>query len=165
MLPIVGSHRPENTPGRPHLAPVRVAARLNQRHSGHPGRSSTAPGPAPARRQQRRPCGWTLPVMSNCQRGRLTCRRRRRRWPRCGQLACWMRLSQRRKGWWVIRRRSMRRDRRYEPVNPPVFLFLGTAACFLPFIQTQGLVKGRRHQIHLFPDVATARQVGQRHGR
>jgi putative RNA 2'-phosphotransferase len=27
------------------------------------------------------------------------------------------------------------------------------------------LVKGRRHHVHLSPDVATARQVGGRHGR
>jgi putative RNA 2'-phosphotransferase len=53
----------------------------------------------------------------------------------------------------------------YEPVEPPEYLFHGTAVRFLPAIQAQGLVKGRRHQVHLSPDVATARQVGGRHGR
>jgi putative RNA 2'-phosphotransferase len=53
----------------------------------------------------------------------------------------------------------------YEPVEPPEYLFHGTAIRFLPAIQAQGLVKGRRHHVHLSPDVATARQVGGRHGR
>jgi putative RNA 2'-phosphotransferase len=44
-------------------------------------------------------------------------------------------------------------------------IFHGTAVRFLPSIQAQGLVKGRRHQVHLSADVATACQVGGRHGR
>jgi putative RNA 2'-phosphotransferase len=53
----------------------------------------------------------------------------------------------------------------YEPMEPPPYLFHGTAVRFLTSIQEQGLLKGRRHHVHLSPDVATARQVGQRHGR
>jgi putative RNA 2'-phosphotransferase len=53
----------------------------------------------------------------------------------------------------------------YEPVEPPEYLFHGTAMRFLPAIREQGLVKGRRHHVHLSADVATARQVGGRHGR
>jgi putative RNA 2'-phosphotransferase len=53
----------------------------------------------------------------------------------------------------------------YEPVEPPEHLFHGTAVRFLPSIQAQGLIKGRRHHVHLSADVATARQIGGRHGR
>jgi putative RNA 2'-phosphotransferase len=53
----------------------------------------------------------------------------------------------------------------YEPVEPPEHLFHGTAARFLPAVQAKGLVKGRRQHVHLSLDEATARQVGQRHGR
>ncbi|HRQ42590.1 MAG TPA: RNA 2'-phosphotransferase [Chloroflexota bacterium] len=53
----------------------------------------------------------------------------------------------------------------YEPVAPPEYLFHGTAVRFLAAIQIQGLLKAQRHHVHLSPDVTTARQVGQRHGR
>jgi putative RNA 2'-phosphotransferase len=53
----------------------------------------------------------------------------------------------------------------YEPVEPPEYLFHSTAVRFLSAIQAQGLVKGRRHHVHLSLDVATACQVGGRHGR
>jgi putative RNA 2'-phosphotransferase len=52
----------------------------------------------------------------------------------------------------------------YTPLAPPDSLFHGTAMRFLTSIQQQGLVKGRRHHVHLSPDVETARRVGQRHG-
>ena len=53
----------------------------------------------------------------------------------------------------------------YAPVEPPEYLFHGTAVRFLPAIQAQGLVKGRRHHVHLSLDMITARRVGERHGR
>lgn len=53
----------------------------------------------------------------------------------------------------------------YKAVEPPEYLFHGTAVSFLPSIQAQGLIKGRRHHVHLSTDVDTARQVGKRHGR
>jgi putative RNA 2'-phosphotransferase len=37
----------------------------------------------------------------------------------------------------------------YEPVEPPEYLCHGTAVRFLQSIQEQGLVKGRRHHVHL----------------
>jgi putative RNA 2'-phosphotransferase len=53
----------------------------------------------------------------------------------------------------------------YTPLEPPDYLFHGTAERFLAAIQAQGLVKGQRHHVHLSTNEATARQVGQRHGR
>ena len=52
----------------------------------------------------------------------------------------------------------------YTSLAPPDTLFHGTAVRFLASIQHQGLVKGRRHHVHLSPDRETARRVGQRHG-
>jgi putative RNA 2'-phosphotransferase len=53
----------------------------------------------------------------------------------------------------------------YQPLMPPPVLYHGTAERFLPSIKEQGLVKGRRHHVHLSPDPATARRVGQRRGK
>ncbi len=52
----------------------------------------------------------------------------------------------------------------YKPLQPPEILFHGTAKKFLPPIRQHGLVKKRRHHVHLSPDRETARKVGQRHG-
>ncbi len=52
-----------------------------------------------------------------------------------------------------------------EPRTPPELLYHGTAERNLASIQSQGLVKGRRHAVHLSPDAETARKVGQRHGQ
>lgn len=49
-------------------------------------------------------------------------------------------------------------------VEPPERLFHGTVDRFLPSILTEGLRAMRRHQVHLSPDPATARQVGARRG-
>jgi len=51
------------------------------------------------------------------------------------------------------------------PVEPPELLFHGTVAPFLPAIRREGLVRGKRHHVHLSPDVETARRVGGRRGR
>jgi putative RNA 2'-phosphotransferase len=53
----------------------------------------------------------------------------------------------------------------YAAVDPPAELFHGTAERFLPSILAEGLLPGRRHAVHLSPDVATARTVGGRRGR
>jgi putative RNA 2'-phosphotransferase len=53
----------------------------------------------------------------------------------------------------------------YRPATPPAELFHGTVERFLPAILTEGLRSGRRHAVHLSPDVATARAVGGRRGR
>lgn len=53
----------------------------------------------------------------------------------------------------------------YTPVVPPEVLFHGTAIQHQDSILRDGLRKMSRHQVHLSADVATARTVGQRHGR
>jgi putative RNA 2'-phosphotransferase len=53
----------------------------------------------------------------------------------------------------------------YEPAMPPEILYHGTAERFLPSIRAQGLLKGKRHHVHLSADVETATKVGQRHGK
>lgn len=53
----------------------------------------------------------------------------------------------------------------YAPVAPPEALYHGTAVQYREAIQQDGLRKMSRHQVHLSADVATARAVGQRHGR
>lgn len=53
----------------------------------------------------------------------------------------------------------------YEPATPPATLYHGTAERFLDSIKAQGLLKGRRHHVHLSADEATAIKVGQRHGK
>ncbi|MDX2305070.1 MAG: RNA 2'-phosphotransferase [Microscillaceae bacterium] len=52
----------------------------------------------------------------------------------------------------------------YEPVEPPVQLYHGTATRFLESIRKSGLQKQKRHHVHLSADEDTARQVGSRHG-
>jgi putative RNA 2'-phosphotransferase len=47
---------------------------------------------------------------------------------------------------------------------PPDVLYHGTVARFLTGIRTQGLVRGRRHHVHLSPDHASAVAVGRRRG-
>lgn len=49
--------------------------------------------------------------------------------------------------------------------RPPSVLYHGTADRFLPSICKQGLLPGRRHQVHLSLTVETALDVGRRHGR
>ena len=60
---------------------------------------------------------------------------------------------------------SIRVDLGYEPQQPPEVLYHGTAARVLPAIRKRGLTKGRRHDVHLSLDAASALAVGGRHGR
>lgn len=55
-------------------------------------------------------------------------------------------------------------DLGYAPTLPPEVLYHGTTSSHRSSIRRQGLIKGRRHQVHLSGDEATARAVGQRHG-
>jgi putative RNA 2'-phosphotransferase len=55
-------------------------------------------------------------------------------------------------------------DLKLEPVRPPPLLYHGTAERFLASILREGLVKGRRHHVHLSPDLETAANVGARRG-
>ncbi len=52
----------------------------------------------------------------------------------------------------------------YEPQEPPEVLYHGTAQQFLTSIQKKGLLKQKRHHVHLSTNPETAIQVGQRHG-
>lgn len=52
----------------------------------------------------------------------------------------------------------------YEAKPPPAFLYHGTGQGAVASIWREGLRKQQRHHVHLSSDVATARQVGQRHG-
>jgi putative RNA 2'-phosphotransferase len=52
----------------------------------------------------------------------------------------------------------------YASEIPPDVLFHGTVERFLAAILADGLRPGRRHAVHLSPDVATARTVGGRRG-
>jgi putative RNA 2'-phosphotransferase len=53
----------------------------------------------------------------------------------------------------------------YAPLAPPAVLYHGTAAHLLDAIRERGLLKGRRHHVHLSADTATAAKVGARHGK
>lgn len=50
------------------------------------------------------------------------------------------------------------------PTLPPETLFHGTVARFLPSIRSQGLLKGRRHHVHLSASSPVAQAVGSRRG-
>ncbi|MEM5518977.1 RNA 2'-phosphotransferase [Henriciella sp. AS95] len=52
-----------------------------------------------------------------------------------------------------------------EPQCPPDELYHGTASANLDAIFSEGLISGRRHQVHLSLDPDTAKRVGQRHGK
>jgi putative RNA 2'-phosphotransferase len=52
-----------------------------------------------------------------------------------------------------------------EPRLPPASLFHGTADRFLGSIRRHGLIRGRRHHVHLSADRDTALRVGSRHGQ
>jgi putative RNA 2'-phosphotransferase len=48
---------------------------------------------------------------------------------------------------------------------PPEQLYHGTATRFLDSIRRQGLLRGKRHHVHLSADTETAVKVGVRHGQ
>jgi putative RNA 2'-phosphotransferase len=48
------------------------------------------------------------------------------------------------------------------PTPPPPVLYHGTVERFLSRIRAQGLIRGRRHHVHLSPDEPTALVVGRR---
>ena len=51
------------------------------------------------------------------------------------------------------------------PAIPPAILYHGTAPAALPAIRQTGLLKMKRHHVHLSPDAETARRVGARRGQ
>jgi putative RNA 2'-phosphotransferase len=56
-------------------------------------------------------------------------------------------------------------DLELTPKEPPAILYHGTATRFLDSILVEGLNAKSRQQVHLSFDSATAKLVGQRHGR
>jgi putative RNA 2'-phosphotransferase len=52
-----------------------------------------------------------------------------------------------------------------DPLEPPPVLYHGTPSRSLASIMARGLERGGRHDVHLSPDVATARRVGARRGK
>lgn len=56
-------------------------------------------------------------------------------------------------------------DLGYQPAAPPDVLYHGTATRHLESIFQQGLVKGRRHHVHMSTNKETMLQVGMRHGK
>jgi putative RNA 2'-phosphotransferase len=56
-------------------------------------------------------------------------------------------------------------DLGYQPATPPDALFHGTATHRLDSILRQGLVKGRRHHVHMSTDKETMIAVAIRHGK
>lgn len=60
---------------------------------------------------------------------------------------------------------SIEVDLALAPIEPPEFLYHGTATRFLESIQREGLIRGSRHHVHLSKDRETATSVGQRHGK
>ena len=56
-------------------------------------------------------------------------------------------------------------DLGYEPATPPQVLFHGTADRNLDSIFSQGLLKGRRHHVHMSTNRQTMLEVAARHGK
>ena len=53
----------------------------------------------------------------------------------------------------------------YPEAMPPSILYHGTVARFLPSIQQRGLVRGKRHHVHLSATAELAGRVGARRGQ
>jgi putative RNA 2'-phosphotransferase len=60
---------------------------------------------------------------------------------------------------------SVEVDLQLEPVVPPPLLYHGTPERFVAAILARGLMKMKRHHVHLSPTLETARKVGARRGR
>lgn len=52
----------------------------------------------------------------------------------------------------------------YAPQDPPALLFHGTASRFLDSIRAQGVLKMKRHHVHLSAETKMTLEVGARHG-
>jgi len=56
-------------------------------------------------------------------------------------------------------------DLGYKAADPPKVLYHGTVEKFLDPIRDKGLIKGKRHHVHLSEDAETADKVGSRRGK
>lgn len=56
-------------------------------------------------------------------------------------------------------------DLGYEPATPPDTLYHGTATRYIEPIFQKGLIKGRRHHVHMSTNKETMLHVGMRHGK
>ncbi len=59
---------------------------------------------------------------------------------------------------------SLEVDLQLEPGEPPAVLYHGTGRQAAEAIRKHGILKMKRHHVHLSPDVETARRVGARRG-
>jgi len=59
---------------------------------------------------------------------------------------------------------SVKVDLGLEALPPPPFLYHGTAERFVSSIKEKGLIKGKRHHVHLSDNRETAINVGSRYG-
>lgn len=60
---------------------------------------------------------------------------------------------------------SINVDLGLQPIQPPDFLYHGTADRFVDSILDTGLQPRQRQHVHLSKDIKTAKSVGQRHGK
>jgi putative RNA 2'-phosphotransferase len=60
---------------------------------------------------------------------------------------------------------SVEVDLQLDERQPPDTLYHGTVVRFLPSILKDGLVRGKRHHVHLSKDAETATKVGARRGK
>lgn len=60
---------------------------------------------------------------------------------------------------------SINVDLQLKPVEPPEFLYHGTATRFLDSILKEGLKPQQRQHVHLSTNIETATKVGQRYGK
>jgi len=60
---------------------------------------------------------------------------------------------------------SIEVDLQLEEREPPETLYHGTVERFLPSILEEGLIRGKRHHVHLSKDVERARKVWSRRGK
>jgi putative RNA 2'-phosphotransferase len=60
---------------------------------------------------------------------------------------------------------SVKIELEFQKIIPPDILYHGTAQHSVKSIQQEGLLKGKRHHVHLSKDVQTASNVGKRHGK
>lgn len=60
---------------------------------------------------------------------------------------------------------SVEIDLGYAPATPPDILYHGTATRYLESIFNLGLIKDKRHHVHMSTNKETMRTVGMRHGK